>query len=61
VKCLKNLIQKFKNANLFGCTHIKEQNCGIKKAIKDGKISQERYERYCTIYEELKDKEKHRW
>ena len=27
-------------------------------AIEAGKISQERYERYCKIYEELKEKEK---
>ena len=47
--------------NLYGCTHIKERNCGIKKAIENGKISHERYERYCKIYDELKDREKNRW
>ena len=47
--------------NLYGCTHIKEESCGVKKAIENGKISQERYARFCKIYEELKDKEKHRW
>lgn len=47
--------------NLCGCTHIKEQNCGIKKAIQDGKIMQERYNRFCKIYNELKDKEKYKW
>ena len=50
-----------KNCEFIGCTHIKEEKCGIKNAIKEGKISQERYENYCKIYEELKDKEKHRW
>lgn len=49
------------NCEFVGCTHIKEQNCGIKKAIEEGKISQDRYERYCKIYEELKEKEVHRW
>ena len=44
-----------------GCTHIKEENCGIKKAIQEGKISEERYTRFCKIYEELKEKEKHKW
>ena len=39
------------------CTHIKEENCGIKQAIKEGKISQDRYDRFCKIYEELKQKE----
>jgi ribosome biogenesis GTPase / thiamine phosphate phosphatase len=44
-----------------GCTHIKEKNCEIKKAIESGEISKERYERYCKIYEELKEREKYRW
>ncbi len=39
------------------CTHIKEENCGIKQAVKEGKISQDRYNRFCKIYEELKQKE----
>lgn len=54
----KNEIQ---NCEFVGCTHIKEQDCGIKSAMEDGRISQERYERFCKIYEELKDKEKYRW
>ena len=49
------------NCEFVGCTHIKEENCGIKKAIEENRISKERYERYLKIYEELKDKEKHRW
>ena len=50
-----------RNCEFVGCTHIKEQNCGIKNALENGKISQERYDRFCTIYNELKDKEAHRW
>ena len=53
--------REISNCEFIGCTHIKEQSCGIKKAIDEGKILQERYERYCKIYEELKDREKHRW
>ncbi len=49
------------SCEFVGCTHIKEENCGIKKAIEENRISKERYERYLKIYEELKDKEKHRW
>ena len=44
-----------------GCSHIKEQNCGIKKAVEEGMITQERYDRYCKIYEDLKTKEAKRW
>lgn len=49
------------NCEFIGCTHIKEEKCGIKKAIEEGKISPERYERFCKIYEQLKEKEKRKW
>lgn len=44
-----------------GCSHVKEQNCGIKQAIESGKISGERYDRYCKIYSDLKQKEERKW
>lgn len=45
-----------------GCTHIKEENCGIKEAIKKNEISLPRYERFCKIYYELeKREEKKKW
>ena len=60
----KNLCDYFKefkeyigNCEFIGCTHIKEENCGIKKAIKEVKITKERYDRFCKIYQELKQKE----
>ncbi len=60
-KDLANYFQEFKsqikNCEFIGCTHIKEENCGIKKAIQDGKIDKSRYERFCKIYQELKNKE----
>ena len=40
-----------------GCSHIKEKKCGIKEAITEGIITKERYERYCKIYNDLKEKE----
>ena len=54
-------IYECENCEFVGCTHVKENACGIKAAVASGKISQERYERFCKIYEELKDKEKHKW
>lgn len=36
-----------------GCSHIKEENCGIKKALESGKISSQRYENYVKIYNNL--------
>lgn len=43
------------------CEHEKEENCGIKKAVAENRISKERYERYCKIKQELKEKEEHKW
>ena len=47
--------------NLCGCTHIKEENCGIKDALNEGQIQKERYDNFVKIYKELKDKEELRW
>lgn len=60
-KYFREFLPEVANCEFVGCTHIKEQNCGVKYAVEEGRISQERYERFCKIYEELKDKEKHRW
>lgn len=45
----------------IGCSHIKENECGVKKALEENKISQNRYNNYIKIYNELKDKEEHKW
>ena len=60
-KCFREFVPEIENCEFIGCTHIKEENCGIKKAIESEKISIERYERYCKIYSELKEKEKYKW
>ncbi|MCI8383898.1 MAG: ribosome small subunit-dependent GTPase A [Clostridia bacterium] len=49
--------EKIKDCEFVGCTHIKEKNCGIKKAIEKGEISQVRYERFHKIYQQLKERE----
>lgn len=36
-----------------GCSHIKEENCGVKEALESGKISSQRYENYIKIYNNL--------
>lgn len=41
-----------------GCSHIKEDNCGVKEAVKKKKINTGRYERYCNMYNKLKEDEK---
>ena len=42
------------------CTHIKEEKCGIKQNIGK-KIPSSRYDNYVKIYNELKDREEHKW
>ncbi|MBR1392174.1 MAG: ribosome small subunit-dependent GTPase A [Lachnospiraceae bacterium] len=42
-----------------GCAHISEPDCGVKKALAEGKISPVRYDNYCLLYEELKNKKKY--
>lgn len=56
-KYFKEFYEKSLECRYVGCTHVKEEECGIKEAVKEQKISQERYERFCKIYEELKNKE----
>ena len=57
-KYFKEFQDEIVNCEFIGCTHIKEQNCGIKNAVEEGRIDIGRYERFCKIYEELKEKEK---
>ena len=57
----KEFEQFIENCEFVGCTHIKEENCGIKKAMKEGKIDTARYERFCKIYNELKEMEERKW
>lgn len=41
-----------------GCTHIKEKKCGIKRAVETKKIDKGRYDRYCMLYQKLKEEKK---
>ena len=45
----------------LGCVHVNEPVCGVKEALKEGKISQSRYDNYKLIYEELKENEKRKY
>ena len=42
-----------------GCAHVKERDCGVKRALERGEISASRYENYCQLYEELKGHRKY--
>ena len=42
-----------------GCSHIHEPVCGVKEGLKSGEVSEERYENYKLIYQELAQKRKY--
>lgn len=42
-----------------GCVHINEPVCGVKEALTEGKLSRIRYDNYCRIYEELKERKRY--
>ena len=42
-----------------GCSHISEPDCGVKETLSEGKIHPVRYENYCQLYGELKDRKKY--
>lgn len=60
---LREYFKEFKEyepeCRFLGCSHIHEPDCGVKRALEEGKISQIRYENYVTMYEELKNIKKY--
>ena len=42
-----------------GCMHIHELDCGVKRAVDEGKISRMRYDNYVELFGELKDKRRY--
>ncbi|MCX4362982.1 MAG: ribosome small subunit-dependent GTPase A [Clostridia bacterium] len=38
------------------CNHYKEEECGVKKAVSEGKIAQSRYDRYAKLFEYVEKK-----
>ncbi|MCF0228571.1 MAG: ribosome small subunit-dependent GTPase A [Parasporobacterium sp.] len=55
---LKNMFREFgayeQKCPFKDCSHIKERDCAVRKAVEDGRISLSRYNSYKSIYEELK-------
>jgi len=60
-KYFKEFAPEIESCRYVGCNHIKEQECGIKYAMENGKINPQRYDRFCKIYNELKEKEERKW
>ena len=38
-----------------GCSHVAEEDCGVREAFLAGKIEKIWYEGYCAIWKELKE------
>ncbi|GFO85907.1 MULTISPECIES: ribosome small subunit-dependent GTPase A [Anaerostipes] len=59
---VKDYFQEFapyaEQCRFQGCSHTHEPDCGVKKALEEGRISRIRYENYVNIYQELKEKRK---
>ena len=47
------------DCRFVGCSHVNEGTaiCGVRQAVERGEVSPERYENYCQIYGELKERE----
>lgn len=59
-KYFREFVKHSNKCEYTDCTHIKEEKCGIKLEIGNN-IAESRYNNYIKIYEELKDKEEHKW
>ena len=47
--------QYSKNCEYRTCDHIHNQNCGIKAAVENGRLSERRYKRYILLFEKYFD------
>ncbi len=54
-QCYPELVKYEPYCRFRGCSHISEPDCGVKEALKAGKIHKERYRNYVLIYEEMKN------
>lgn len=43
------------------CSHINEPDCNVKNAVERGELSEERYFRYCRIFDELSIKKENKY
>ena len=53
---MKNANCKFKD-----CNHINEPNCQVKESLKEGEISQNRYDNYKMLFNQLKERRENKW
>lgn len=58
---LDDFVSVSNGCKFSSCTHTVEPNCAVKKAVEEGKICEERYERYLEEYKELVETEKNKY
>lgn len=49
------------NCPYRGCQHTEEEACAVRAAVDAGRIAQSRYASYRTLWNELRDREAHRY
>lgn len=54
-----DVIKHAKNCKYDNCRHIKEPECQVRKAVRDGRLNKERYLSYKNNYIELSNKKKY--
>ena len=50
-----DLLPYAENCKYKSCVHTNGKDCGVVKAVNEGKISKERYENYLKLYETMKN------
>lgn len=48
-----DFVQQSKNCKFTGCIHRSEPGCGVKKAVEEGHILQNRYDNYLVILDQI--------
>lgn len=57
--CYPEFAEYEKYCKFGGCSHVSEKVCGVRDAVEQGKISRVRYENYCLLYGEMKERRKY--
>lgn len=56
--CFREFNEYLGECKFKDCSHVKEESCRIREALREGKIAESRYESFCRIYAEaLKERE----
>ncbi|MDD2361346.1 MAG: ribosome small subunit-dependent GTPase A [Oscillospiraceae bacterium] len=53
--CFRDFDDYVEKCRFTGCSHIKEKDCAVLEAVKNGGIMKERHDNYKAIYEEIKN------